>query len=54
MLLLIAIGLLGWFVVSCVFAPLIGGAIHRCDVLARRRSVEVLRSRAQHPATHAA
>jgi hypothetical protein len=53
-LLLIAIGLLGWFVVSCAVAPLVGGALRRCDVLERRHTVEMIRSRAQHPATHAA
>ncbi|MBV8981749.1 MAG: hypothetical protein JO086_12675 [Acidimicrobiia bacterium] len=51
MLLLIAIGLLGWFVVSCAVAPLVGGAFRRCDVLERHRTVEMLRSRAQHPTT---
>ena len=53
-LLMVALGLLVWVVVSMVFAPVLGIALKRCDVQEHLNGVEVLRSKAQHPANQAA
>jgi len=51
---MVALGLLVWVVVSMVFAPVLGIALKRCDVQEHLNGVEVLRSKAQHPANQAA
>jgi len=53
-LLLVALGLLCWVVVSCALAPLIGHSLRRMDVLENTHDVGVLRAKSQHPARHAA
>jgi hypothetical protein len=53
-LLFLAIALLIWVIASLVVAPLLGTAIRRCELEEHLNSVEVLRSRAQHPTSHAA
>jgi hypothetical protein len=53
-LLLVALGLLIWISVSLVLAPIVGLALRRCEVVEQWNSVEVLRSKAQHPANQAA
>jgi len=50
----IAIGLLIWVALSFVLAPLLAIALRRCEVQEVRNSAAALRSRAQHPASHAA
>ena len=54
MLLFVALGLLIWVAVSFAVAPLLGFAMRRCEIAERLNSVEMLRSKAQHPASHAA
>ena len=54
MLVLIVVGLLGWFVVSFALAPFVGMALRRCEALERANSVAVLQAKAQHPAHRAA
>jgi len=53
-LLFVALGLLIWVAVSFAVAPLLGFAMRRCEIAERLNSVEMLRSKAQHPASHAA
>jgi hypothetical protein len=51
---LVALGLLIWFAVSFVVAPVLGAALRRCEVQEQHNSVAVLRAKAQHPANRAA
>jgi len=53
-LLVIGLALLCWFAVSFAVAPLMGLALRRCDRMEQARAVDVLRAKANHPATHAA
>ena len=54
MLLLVAFGLLIWVGLSLVVAPIVGITLRRCDLHEQLNAVEVLRSKAQHPANQAA
>lgn len=54
MLTFVALGLLIWVAVSFAMAPVMGFFLRRCEVLEFRNSAAVLRSKAQHPASHAA
>ena len=51
---LVAIGLLIWVALSFALAPLLAISLRRCEVQEVRNSTEILRSKAQHPASHAA
>jgi F0F1-type ATP synthase membrane subunit b/b' len=53
-LLSVALGILIWVLFSFAVAPFIGAAMRRCDIAERLNSVEVLRAKAQHPASRAA
>jgi hypothetical protein len=46
--------LLVWVALSVLVAPVLGIALRRCEASEQQYSVEVLRSKAQHPANQAA
>ena len=51
---LVALGLVIWVALSLLLTPLVGIALRRCEVNEQMNAVEVLRSKAQHPANQAA
>jgi hypothetical protein len=50
----VALALLIWVALSFALAPLLGMMLRRCEVQEQRYSAGAMRSRAQHPASHAA
>ena len=51
---LVVEGLIVWVAVSLVLAPVLGIALHYCDIQEQLRSVAVLRAKAHHPARRVA
>lgn len=49
-----ALALLVWLALSVIFAPIVGTALRRMDVLENAHDVAVLRAKTHHPARHAA
>jgi hypothetical protein len=49
-----ALALLIWLALSVIFAPIVGTALRRMDVLENAHDVAVLRAKTHHPARHAA